>query len=53
MRVLIWYLVAVNVLTYLVYWWDKYRVTLLSIEGDWDEAREQLRVFVVDLGYDS
>ena len=25
MRVLIWYLVAVNVLTYLVYWWDKSR----------------------------
>ena len=25
MRVLIWYLVAVNVLTYLVYWWDKHR----------------------------
>ena len=25
MRVLLWYLIAVNLLTYLVYWWDKRR----------------------------
>jgi type I restriction enzyme M protein len=32
-------------------WWDKYRVTLRDIEGERDEAREQLEGYLKELGY--
>ncbi len=32
-------------------WWDKYRVTLTSIEGERDAAAEKLRGFLGALGY--
>jgi type I restriction enzyme M protein len=34
-----------------VTWWDKYRVTLTSIEEERDAAAEKLRVFLGGLGY--
>ena len=32
-------------------WWDKYRVTLTSIEAERDSAAERLRGFLGGLGY--
>jgi type I restriction enzyme M protein len=32
-------------------WWDKYRVTLVSLEEERDEAAERLRGFLKGLGY--
>ena len=32
-------------------WWDKYRVTLTSIEQERDAAAAKLRGFLVELGY--
>jgi type I restriction enzyme M protein len=32
-------------------WWDKYRVTLVGIEGERDAASKTLRGFLVGLGY--
>jgi type I restriction enzyme M protein len=32
-------------------WWDKYRVTLSSLEESRDESAERLRGFLVELGY--
>ena len=34
-------------------WWDKYRITLGTIERDRDQAAEKLRGFLVGLGYGS
>jgi type I restriction enzyme M protein len=34
-------------------WWEKYRVTLTSIEGERDAAAEKLRVLLGELGYAS
>jgi type I restriction enzyme M protein len=32
--------------------WGKYAVTARSIQAEWDEAAEQLQVFLVELGYE-